>query len=67
MPSTNGQPWYREGLLFRCTGCGSCCTGAPGYVWVEQAEIEALASSLKLAVEEFQSRYVRRARGGVGV
>ncbi len=37
------QPWYQDGLKFRCTGCGDCCTGAPGYVWVNKEEIAALA------------------------
>ena len=25
------EPWYQDGLQFRCTRCGNCCTGAPGY------------------------------------
>jgi uncharacterized protein len=53
------NPWYQEGLKFSCTGCGDCCTGAPGYVWVNKAEIEALAAALRITPEEFQRRYVR--------
>jgi Fe-S-cluster containining protein len=53
------QPWYADGLRFKCTGCGDCCTGAPGYVWVNQAEIDALARRLGMAVDEFERRYVR--------
>src|SRR5688500_156339 len=37
------DPWYHEGLRFRCTQCGHCCTGAPGFVWLNDEEIEALA------------------------
>jgi Fe-S-cluster containining protein len=37
------EPWYHEGLRFECTRCGHCCTGAPGVVWVDEAEIAALA------------------------
>ena len=51
--------WYAKGLRFQCTGCGDCCTGAPGYVWVNQAEIEALAARLGMEVAEFERRYVR--------
>lgn len=54
------QPWYKDGLRFTCTGCGDCCTGAPGYVWVNQAEIEGLAAHLGLDVEQFEQKYVRR-------
>ncbi len=53
------KSWYHNGLRFRCTGCGNCCTGAPGYVWVNKAEIEAMAAALDLPVEPFQERYVR--------
>ncbi|HVX13372.1 MAG TPA: YkgJ family cysteine cluster protein [Pirellulales bacterium] len=54
------EPWFKDGLRFECTQCGSCCTGAPGYVWVNQEEIDALAESIGLAVEEFERQYVRR-------
>ncbi len=53
-------PWYAPGLRFECTQCGDCCTGAPGYVWVNKAEIEALARRLRLEVDVFEKRYVRR-------
>ena len=53
------KPWYRGGLKFACSGCGDCCTGAPGYVWVNTSEIETLAAAVALPVEEFQRRYVR--------
>lgn len=53
-------PWYGRGLRFECTQCGDCCTGAPGYVWVNKAEIEALAQRLGMQVEDFENRYVRR-------
>lgn len=53
------KPWFHDGLKFACTGCGGCCTGAPGYVWVNKAEIEALSAAIKIPVEEFERRYVR--------
>lgn len=53
-------PWYRDGLQFECTQCGDCCGGAPGYVWVNQAEIDALAARLEMDVDEFEKVYVRR-------
>lgn len=56
----NQEPWYKEGLRFKCTGCGDCCTGAPGYVWVNQQEIDGLAALLGMKVDKFESKYVRR-------
>jgi len=35
--------WYKPGLRFKCTECGACCTGAPGYVWISEKEIKAVA------------------------
>jgi Fe-S-cluster containining protein len=56
---TPAEPWYKDGLKFKCTGCGDCCTGAPGYVWVNQAEIDALAERLGMESAKFEKKYVR--------
>ena len=53
-------PWYADGLRFKCTQCGDCCTGAPGYVWVNKEEIAALAALIELDVETFEDKYVRQ-------
>jgi Fe-S-cluster containining protein len=55
----NGKPWYHEGLRFKCKGCGHCCTGEPGYVYVAKSEIEALAATLGLEVPQFEEAFVR--------
>lgn len=54
------QPWFKDGVRFTCTGCGDCCTGAPGFVWVNREEIEDLARKVKLSTAEFEERYVRK-------
>lgn len=54
------KPWYQEGLRFKCTGCGQCCTGSPGYVWVSPDEAEAMAKRLNIPLEEFIAKYTRR-------
>lgn len=54
------QPWYHKGLKFTCTQCGDCCSGAPGYVWVVNEEIDALAAQMQLTTDEFERLYVRR-------
>ena len=60
MAKQNDPPWYKDGLQFKCTGCGDCCTGAPGYVWVNKVDIAALAENVGLAPIEFEARYVRK-------
>ncbi len=54
------EDWFKDGLRFKCTQCGNCCTGAPGYVWVNQAEIEALAAKFQMNVPAFEAKYVRK-------
>lgn len=56
-------PWYEKGLRFECTGCGQCCTGAPGYIWVNEQEIQQIAAFLNLTLEEFSRCYLRRVQG----
>jgi Fe-S-cluster containining protein len=53
------EPWYQDGLRFRCTRCGHCCTGAPGYVWVNDEEIAAIAQHRGERVEQVAALYVR--------
>src|ERR1700693_4403782 len=57
------DPWYEEGLRFLCTRCGNCCTGAPGYVWVYDLEIAALAQFLGETVEQVVARCTRPVGG----
>ena len=52
-------PWYRDGLRFECTQCGACCSGEPGYVWVDQSEIEAMATEIGITVEAFEGKFIR--------
>lgn len=61
--TTSAQPWFKDGLHFECTRCGRCCGGAPGFVWVTDPEIEALARRLGLGEAEFRRRYTRHVQG----
>ena len=57
------QPWYVGGLHFTCTQCGDCCTGAPGFVWLTDEELEAVAAHLGQPVAEVRDLYTRKAKG----
>jgi Fe-S-cluster containining protein len=52
--------WYQRGLKFECTQCGVCCSGDPGFVWVNAEEIVALAEAMDLEEDEFRKRFVRK-------
>jgi uncharacterized protein len=58
------EPWYQDGLRFSCTRCGHCCSGEPGFVWVTDEELTAIAAQLGDSLEEVRSLYTRwTARG----
>jgi len=52
--------WYADGLRFECTGCGACCTGEPGAVWISDDEAQALADHLNLDLKTFYFKYTRK-------
>lgn len=53
-------PWYKDGLRFKCTECGQCCTGSPGYVWVTEQEMLSMANLLNITIDLFKRKYVRQ-------
>jgi uncharacterized protein len=62
--NTDPEPlWYADGLHFTCTRCGDCCTGAPGYVWVTDDELAAIAAHLGRPVAEVRDLHTRKGRG----
>lgn len=52
--------WYKDGLCFECLGCGGCCRGPGGYVWLTLEEMEKIALRLKIPFKQFTRRYVRQ-------
>jgi uncharacterized protein len=55
------HPWYQDGLRFQCSQCGDCCTGAPGFVWVNSEEIRLLAEAVTSGdIDEFERLHVRK-------
>ena len=56
----NGGAWYEQGVKFSCqSGCTRCCGGAPGDVWVTDAEVRAIAELMQMPELEFEKKYVR--------
>ena len=60
MAGIKKEVWYAGGLRFECTQCGDCCSGSEGYVWVNQEEINAMASRVGLEPKVFEEKYVKR-------
>lgn len=53
-------PWYAAGLRFSCRQCGRCCSGAPGYVWVTEAETARIAQHCSLSPADFTRTHLRQ-------
>ena len=53
-------PWYKDGLQFGCTQCGSCCTGQPGFVWINDAAVREIAAFLGETTDYFLAWATRR-------
>lgn len=47
---------------FACHRCGHCCTGGTGHVWVEEAEIPALALARGMSERAFAEHFLRLVR-----
>ncbi|MCL5945747.1 MAG: YkgJ family cysteine cluster protein [Planctomycetes bacterium] len=55
--------WYAAGLRFKCTQCGNCCGGGPGYVWLTLEDMQRMADFLHLPFTDFTRKYVRKTQG----
>lgn len=61
------EPWYSDGLNFTCTRCGNCCTGEPGFVWVDDAELKALAQLLGEPLDQVRGLYTKAGHRGLSL
>jgi Fe-S-cluster containining protein len=52
-------PWYKDGLCFTCTQCGNCCSGPPGFVWVNEDEVRQISRFLGQPVEDVALDHLR--------
>ena len=58
---TQAQPWWAAGgLRFTCLGCGRCCRGEAGGIFLLPEEEQKVAAWLGLSVSDLRSRYETR-------
>jgi len=60
---TMNEAWFADGLRFQCTGCGKCCTGPSGYVFLSKLDLVRLAEHFSLTIEETTKQYTRLVDG----
>ena len=51
------KKFYEQGLRFECIGCGYCCTGAPGFVYLSEEDIKRIAQYIGINVSKFIKQY----------
>lgn len=56
---SESELWYQQGLRFKCTQCGNCCTGGPGVVWVTEEEIRTIAEFRGQSIGEMRINHTR--------
>jgi Fe-S-cluster containining protein len=42
---------------FKCTGCGNCCSGSSGYIWLNKQEQINISKKLNLPLKKFLEKY----------
>lgn len=59
-PAAADDPWYKDGLSFTCTQCGNCCTGAPGFVWTTDDDLQKIADFLGKSIGEIRLMHTKK-------
>ena len=67
MSPQSTPPWYKDGLAFECQGCGDCCRGPGGYVWVTPGEAAEMAGALNMPLDEFSRKMLRTTLSGLAL
>ena len=67
LPVNQPEEWCKDGLRFGCVGCGNCCTGGPGYVWITEEETKRIAEHLQLTPAQVLRQYGRKVSGHIGL
>lgn len=56
-------PWWKDGLSFKCTGCGRCCMNE-GEVWLDSDEFHDLCIALCMSPKAAADAYVEQVVSG---
>lgn len=59
--------FFDQGIRFECQRCGACCTGEPGIIRVDQAEIVCIAEYVSVRVSSFIDTYLYPWGGGYSI
>ena len=63
----NRPYFFDKGLRFECQRCGTCCTGAPGTIYVGKNEVDLIAKYLSIRTSCFIEKYLYPFRTGYSI
>lgn len=63
----NRSYFFDKGLRFECQRCGTCCTGAPGTIYVDKNEVDRIAKYLSIRTPCFIEKYLYPFRAGYSI
>ncbi len=56
-----------EKFSFQCKGCGNCCAGGEGYIWLTREEQTEISEALKIPLEKFLKKYTKNINGRISL
>ncbi len=63
----NRSYFFDQGLRFECQRCGACCTGEPGFIFVNMREIVQIARYISRDPSGFIDEYLYPFRTGYSI
>lgn len=57
--ASQDTPFYKDGLAFECQRCSACCRHEPGFVFLSQADLDALCAGTGMDEDAFIAVYCR--------
>ncbi len=49
--------WFAGGLRFKCLGCGRCCRGEAGGIFLRPEDERCIAAFLDISIDELRQRF----------
>jgi Predicted Fe-S-cluster oxidoreductase len=56
--------FWQKGLKFTCKRCLYCCSGEPGFVFLQEEDVKNISEYLKISGEDFLMLYTRKVEEG---
>jgi len=67
MGEQKNKRWWDDGLYFSCLGCGKCCGGEPGFIWLDLKEAQKIAEFLGIEAPFFLATYTHKKLGRISI